>query len=255
MKQFTVFLLAFLCAVACVFPHGAALCATTTQYALVVTDNAMLLREPTAESLENSYFRLPKTYFVTVVHADYTDTLHKVRYRDMVGYVEKTCVNFVDYTPASVYPETVTLRIHADATAVNVRARPNHDASAVVYTLPQGTTGIEYYGVTVGTELGSNGNVWYYVKITPSSDSVVRGYVYAPYVMLESSIPAINDTSAITPPQTELPDGSDDPLRADAEVAPLKIIAIVALCVPAIAVVCIIFSRPRRKKQRVGFQE
>ena len=107
--------------------------------------------------------------------------------------------------------------------------------------------------MTAGTEIGTNGNAWYYVKITPSSDSVVRGYVYAPYVMLESSIPAVNDTSAVTPPQTELPVGSD-PLKADAEVEPLKIIAIVALCIPAVAVVCIIFTRPR-KKRKEGFVE
>ena len=241
-------------AISCVFPHKAATYAASTQYALIVTSNATLLREPTLEGLENVYFCLPETYFVTVLHADYTDTLHKVRYRDMVGYIKKSDVSLVDYTPASVYPEAVTLRIHVDATAVNVRARPDHDTATVVYTLPQGASGIEYYGVTAGTEIGSNGNAWYYVKITPSTDSVVRGYVYAPYVMLESSIPPVNDTSAITPPQTDLPQGND-PMRADPEIEPLKIIAIIALCIPAVAIVCIIFTNPRRKKRKAGFQE
>lgn len=223
--------------------------AAGTTYALVTAANTPLLREAREAGIDNTYFILPATYFVLVIQTDYAVGYHKVRYRDVVGYVASENVEIKDYTPKSIFPPDVTLSICIDSSDVNVRSLPDRNTGKVLYRLPADSTGVEYYNYIPGVAADGINNVWYYVKIELGSDSVVKGYVYAPYVLLDSEIPPENDTTAAVVPPDTVPEPSPVE-KADLPDA-VEIVGIVALCVPAVLIVIVIFARPRRKNKDV----
>lgn len=218
--------------------------AENTSYALITADKAPLLREAGEPTFDNTYFILPQNFFVTMVQPHDTNGYHKVRYRDIVGYVSISDVDVKSYTPISIFPDTVTLKLNLDADGVYLRSRPDHLASQVVYRIPSDTKTIEYYNYTEGTDaLGIGNRIWYYVKIPLGDESSVRGYLYGTFVLLNSEIPLDNDTSPVIAPPAVLPETTTPQQKLD----PIRLTGIIALCIPAVVIVILIFIRPKKK--------
>ena len=178
---------------------------------------------------------LPATYYVIALGDD-RDGYTAVSWLDVNGFIRSADAQAVDYQP--VYPHcTRTLTAANDLNPVNIRSSPDHTADNVVGVLPHGKTA-DVYGEADGSALIPQvGSLWYYIRYSDGT-TVVTGYVYGAQVNAQAVTP--NTGERVTPPATE-PIDTESTMPAAA-----RAVLIIALCVPAVLIVLLIF-RPSAK--------
>lgn len=226
-----------------VFSPASAIAAgeNTTTYALIVENNALFYRTPTNDdSAQNIWFYLPETYFVEIIR-QVDNIFYEARYDGISGYVKFSDINIKDYTPASIYPLDLQLKISAVDSTVKVRSVPSVSGN-IVATLEWGDI-VTYYNKTAGEELEPSNPYWYYV-IVENDGLTVGGYVYSTNVQIISDIIIPNDISAAPAVSPGVEEGQK--LNKKYENI-TKIILALAICIPTVAVIFMMF-RPREKR-------
>lgn len=184
---------------------------------------------------------LPASYYVSVI-GDERDGYTPVGWLDVNGFIRTADAEPVDYTPVNPHCDR-KLSADNDLNPVNIRSTPDHTANNVVGTLPHGKTAT-VYGETSGTALIPQvGDKWYYVRYSDGT-TAYTGYVYAAQVLADPIKPHTGER--VTPPAPE-------PIETDGSIpTAARILLIVALCIPAVAVVLLIFKPVSPKKTPRG---
>lgn len=194
-------------------------------YAKILEDCFLYKNNNMSTDINNIYFCLPKTYFVTIL-SKINDDIVKVKYSTFVGFCYSSCVSIVSFTPNVAELVGITFDINQLA-GTQVWSAPSDTKGIKSTTIPAGTTQIEYIASTTGDiPLGGTVNVWYYARFTPSSNttSVYEGYVYSEATVNLSNIP--NNLEVETTIDTPKLDGA---ITIDGA---LKVVLIVLICLP-----------------------
>ena len=200
------------------------------QYALI-EEGCFLYAD---ENLSEKTTSLPSSYFVTVLNEK--DDVYEVAFCSISGFVSSSSVTVVDYVPKSKYPTLNTHKVYNDGNTVTLRDKPNHQNGEVVQKLSDGET-VTYYGTIEGSkQIEQLSSTWYYVRT--NGENPVYGYVYSLYF----SPPPLpkNDTSAQDEPtsgqiSTSIEFSSNG-----------KYVVIVALCIPVIILLYILFKGSKK---------
>ena len=192
MKWILIFLLLF----QPLFPKPNTWVEATDQYARL-THNAPLYKTSSAD--QNNYgiwCEMEATYFVQII-LDFNESLYKVRYANMTGYVEKDAVTLVYSTPQNPYPNNIIITI---ASSCYLRSTPTIQASNTLTTLSKGTT-VTFIGkVDSETIMDFNGPTWYLVSYQD-----LIGYVYCGYTEKVGTImPNIEQVTVAKPNTSEV---------------------------------------------------
>lgn len=182
---------------------------------------------------------LPQTYFVAILgeSGDYLN----VSYLDITGYVLKSTVEICDYEPVTKYAQ-LKATPNNDGMNINLRKTADHVNAEIITTVPP-QTNLTLYGKISGTALiPPAGNQWYYVKYTDGETSYY-GYVYSAHVLAEEATPnVIEKVPEVVPPPT-----SEVEPQPTQITKPMQIIFIIALCIPAVGVMLLLFRRKPNK--------
>lgn len=253
MKKIIICLTAIIFVVLGVFTYKSALFAEqkkSSGFATITTSNAYLYRTPTmAESYNNKYFLLEKTYFVKVLGRP-NDEFYQVEYMNIIGYVKVDHLEFVIETPINPYLDYVTLDINATQDIALLKS-PNgiENDFNTLYMLPNNAKNLLYLGKISAVEQENFlGNIWYYCSFL-LDNTQINGYIYAPNCCNLSPInknsEVLTATSLVSFSQTfslfSLPLNTEN-------------IIILLTIIPAIAFV-LILSFPRKNKQNLNYSE
>ena len=229
MKQFT-------CTILTIFLLFFSFAPTPTAYA--ISEEYALIEEGcylySDENLSEKTTSLPSSYFVTIL--DKKEEVYEVAFCSISGYVSALDVTIVDYEPKNKYPTFNTHKVYNDGNTVTLRNKPNHQSGEVVQKLSDGET-VTYFGTVEGSkQIEQLSSTWYYVRT--NGENQVYGYVYSLYF----SPPPLpkNDTSKI-----EQVDSGQ--ISTSIEFSPNgKYVVIVALCIPVIILLYILFKGAKR---------
>ncbi len=189
------------------------------------------------DDLENIYFIVPETYFVTIIET-VSDNVLKVQYDKYIGYVNSSTVIVATFIPIVKTLDGVTCDIK-ETVGTQVWNLPSAADGTSLTVIGAGTKGIKYIAMTYGTiPSGGESNLWYYVNYTPSSSStnVYEGYVYSENItnLSEIVMNAESNPEIIT----------DDPdIGADGTIlisSPVKTLIIALIAVPIILLIAIL---------------
>lgn len=162
----------------------------TTTYAKALTNCTLYKTSTLNENLDNIYFIIPETYFVTILESVSTDCF-KVQYDKYIGYVESNTILIATFIPIVKTLDNITCDIKSTS-GTQIWSLPSTEGS-VLTTIQAGTSGINYVSMVYGTiPIGGESNLWYYISYTPASNStnVYEGYVYSENVTNMSEIVA-----------------------------------------------------------------
>lgn len=153
---------------------------TAPIYARIMNEDTYLYKSPyQLEDISNTYFCLPKTYFVQLLGEE--NGFYKANYLNFTGYVKKDNVQTIVGTPKTPYLENINFRIYAELSR-DMRSEPNtySGSSSQVAYIPLYCRNLTYIGKISGETLIDNRtNVWYYCKYTADKDYF--GYVYSDF--------------------------------------------------------------------------
>lgn len=178
---------------------------------------------------------LPATYFVIILDEG---TSVKASYKDIVGYLEPTDVEKVDYEPVTKFA-SASFTVNNDGYPVKLRSFPKSD-SPVIGEIENGKSGY-YYGNAEGDALIDKvGTMWHYVGFD-DGNGIKCGYVYSSQVSV----------TAFTPNIIEKVEHNDKGEELTSPVNNNDFILIACLCVPSVLIMYIIFKggelKPRYK--------
>lgn len=233
MKKFIFLLPVLLMAIplVCLLPAKSMAEATSTPH-IVVSGDVWLLSE-SGEKL----FLLPDTYYARINNLD--ENYYYVTFNGVNGKVVKTAVSTVGYH-ASATGTTRDMTIsgeYSEFVAINLKKAPDIGAENACQ-VPLGET-ITYIG-----SYPTDGALWYYAQYNGS-----YGYVKAERTSMTTvSIPAfVPETLPVE--ETPEADDTDKTVLDKLDDTELKIVIIVGLAIPAVAVVVLLF-RPAITKRR-----
>lgn len=187
MKRISLFLFVAIILVFCI-PQSYA----SGNYARI-SDNCYLYRNPKVENSATGIIcMLEPTYFCQIL-ADYNDTMYKVSYSNIIGYVQKDKVKEVVDTPKVPYPTGITI---TTSLKCYMRKYPYISSDNILCTVPQNTSDITYIARTIGdTDMDLYGNTWFLCKY-----GNVTGYIYSGYTKgVDTIMPNIETVSYIKP--------------------------------------------------------
>ena len=203
----------------------------------IVETNVMLYDAPNGRQITS----LPQTYFAHVTGT--VGDFFNVIFYDLTGFIRQNAVTKVDFEPITKFA-TGNLSVMRGGT-VPIFSRPTHlEASAIFYT-PRGASHI-FYGTISGSipYRTEEGYTWYFIRFLNSSGQNEWGYVHSSNV--NSSVIPPNDVQKVmiyapeepifTPPEFNFPPY-------------LTVVFIVALCIPAILVMFLIFKKPKKSQE------
>lgn len=154
-----------------------------------VLNNCVLYKSQTMnESLDDKYFVIPESYFVTILE-ELPNDCFKVQYDKFIGYVKKDTVLIATFTPIIKSLQDIKCDIK-QTSGTQIWNKPTVSGN-VLTTIPAGTSEIEYIAMAYGEiPTGGVSNIWYYITYTPLSNStnVYEGYVYSENVTNLSEI-------------------------------------------------------------------
>lgn len=171
--------------------------ATNVSYfARVMQDDVYLYKTPLDISdYSNTYFALPKTYFVELTTSA-NDMFYSCRYSSFTGYVKKDCVQAIAGTPSNPNLNNINFRVYAELSR-DLRTEPTTESgsSSQVAYIPLLSRNLTYYGSIKGECLiEGRTNVWYYCKY--SADKDYYGYVYSDFC--DEITPILSNTEEFT---------------------------------------------------------
>lgn len=146
-------------------------------YARIMFDYVLLYKSPVEDnSIENTYFQLPKTYFVELV--DEQGEFYKARYLSTYGYVKKDSVQAVLGIPTNPFLNNISFRVYAPMSE-QLFSFPT-SSSNLITNINHLSKNIQYIGSINGEQLiEGRTNVWFYCKYI--SDKEYFGYVYSDF--------------------------------------------------------------------------
>lgn len=128
------------------------------------------------ESAIVSVCSLPSSYFVEIIEEQ--DSVYKVSYLDIDGYVKAESVTIVDYLPLNKYPTSLSCSLSNDGNTITMRSSPFIKDDNVITRLESEEI-VEYYGSKKGdSQIEILGDEWYYIKDKNGN----FGYVYNLYL-------------------------------------------------------------------------
>ncbi len=212
--------------------------AESTTYAKASTGCVLHKTQDLNNQLNNIYFVVPETYFVSVLEI-VSDTCMKVQYGSYVGYVSSDTLVIATFIPIVKTLDNISFDIK-ETSGTQVWSSPSAQESNVLTTIPAGTKNIKYISFAYG-EIPSGGesNIWYYVSYTPatSSTNVYEGYVYSENVTNLSEIVANTESN----PDEVLPNDLEDDLIVISSSIRTLLIALIAI--PVILLIAIILYK------------
>lgn len=183
-------------------------------------------------------FKIPSSYYARINNLD--DNFYYVTFNGVAGRLKKGEVSAVGYH-TTAKGTIMELKIHqnyCDFSAIQLKKHPDAGAESVTQ-IP--TSEIFSY---IGSYPTDDGSVWYYVRYKESYGYILSTRTTEPEIkhpIFEPEIPTDSEASA-EPTDTESKDIIDN-----LDSTELKIIIIIGLAVPALAIVILLF-KPFRKK-------
>ena len=213
----------------------------STTYAKALSGCLLYKDESLESTLDNVYFVVPETYFVSVIEVVSNNCL-KVQYRNFVGFVESSTVVIATFIPNVKNLEGITCDIKATS-GTQIWSEPS-SKSEIYTTIPAKTKGINYISFAYG-EIPSGGesNLWFYVTYTPESNStsVYEGYVYSENITNLSEIIANPETNPL-----EMSEGAGD--ESVIVISPsIRTLLVALISVPIIVLFAIILFKIVKK--------
>ena len=214
--------------------------ASTSKFARIEKTTEIFKSNSTEQNLNNILCLAEATYYVEII-SDY-DSLYKVNYNGITGFIKKTDIKEVVNTPITPYPYNIKMSINSNC---NLRSTPTtkSDTNNVISTIYTTSENITFIGRVVGEEaIDFGGNTWYYVCFEGN-----YGYIYNNYV--KSITPIYQNTETFTY-ATNLSNTIDNPIKD-----PPSLIIMCILAIPLFAVLYILYlpkkRKPRSRKQQI----
>ena len=228
---------------------------TTPEFAKIDKDTLLYkTSDITSASEENVYFILPKTYFVEVLSSAESSSVCKVKYNDIVGFVETSAITKVDYTPA--LPHYFSYATLCDGYSTHIRSTPSSqtDSNKTSLLTPE-TQNILVLGWVYGnTPNDGVSKLWYYCKAQTSDTIVQVGYVYSERLTLENQfLPSTEEApNPVTTPtsgnnyttDTDFAPSTASPTGLNKESA---IILVIVFSIPILAIFLLLAIPSKRK--------
>lgn len=144
-------------------------------YGKVMEDNIYLYSQPN-DSLENTLFEIPKSYFV-ILQGNAENDFYKAKYKDVTGYIKKEQVSPMNGKPEN--PHAVSsFRVFATE-GLTLYSRPSSENSKDIILVPYLSENIEYYGLCNGEiSIPEKDGTWYFCKYSNGKNSY-KGYLYS----------------------------------------------------------------------------
>jgi len=221
--------------------YGRTLVPVVPDMPFVHIENAGVILYERHEGVMRPLTGLPQTYFAHVVAE--SGEFFEVIFYDLRGFVRQSAVTKVDFEPVTKFA-TGRLEVMRGGT-VPIFARPTHlNASAIHYT-PRGAEHV-FYGTLNGSipYRDEDGFSWFFIRFTNAEGNAAFGYIHASNVTASAIPPNViekvmvyaNDPPTFTPPDFEFP-------------GYLTIVFIVALSIPAVLVMILLFKKPKGKQE------
>lgn len=218
-------------------------------YYRVVEDDVYLYKTQSLEnSVENIYFKLPKSYFVKLISNIDEQTLYVV-YDGIEGYVSVYGLQLCYSTPIMPYATNQTVDT-IDVCNIVVYSCPT-ESSQFLGFIPFNATQIKFFGQAEGTEVAPNmGNNWLFVRYQSLEQGTLLGFVYEPLLKNKSEFTENTEEVLTTPPeqaiQTSVVPVSTEFKNTD------SLLLIIGLSFVAIIILYLLFRPERRKKAKQG---
>jgi len=204
----------------------------------------------TNTSVDNIYFEVPETYFVTIENAASSPSAVHVKYADFIGFVDPLTIKTVELTPASPTLLGVTFSI-SSGTATQLRSTPDASISSnIITTIPSNTQNIPYIAqISATVPTGGASDVWYFAQYSPASSptSVYYGYVYSERTTNLSKITSNTENDIIINP--DYPSQAFDDEDKVSISMPVKVVLISLICLPVIMLFIILFFKIKSHKK------
>ena len=213
----------------------------TPLFAKIETDCPLFKTENTLNTApENIYFLIPKTYFVCIISQQQNAT--KVRYLNFIGYCKTTQLKTVSFVPTNPYLLGVSFNINSSS-GTQIRSTPTIDNN-VLANVSAGAKNITYIASTHGqTPSGGQSDIWYYCEFSPeySPTQVYSGYIYSERAEIAPTVLANSEADNNEENPNISSDISAENEYENVEISPgVKAILIALICVPIIAIFCIV---------------
>ena len=192
-------------------------------------------------------FMLPDTYYARINNLD--DSFYYVTFNGVSGKVDKNTVSTVGYhTAAAGTMRDINISAeYAEFTAINLKSSP--DLSAENTAQVPVSAAITFLGV-----YPTDTAVWYYVKYEQFYGYLRADRTSMPTPEIRPFVP--EQAPADAPTSAPEDDGDDGKTVLDAlDDKELKIIIIVGLAVPALAVVILLFRSKGGKRSRERYED
>ena len=218
------------------------ICCTNYSNFQVIADNRYARIEKTTEIFKTNYANknidniiclAEESYYVEII-ADY-DSLYKVNYNGITGYIKKTDIRKVENIPNTPFPNNIKIIMNSNC---NLRNSPTTKSSTnnIISTINTNAQDIIFIGRTTGEEaIDFGGTTWYYVNYNGN-----YGYIYNNYI--KSITPIYKNTDKFTYLQ-EYAIQNENPLSQTS-----NIIIIIALSIPLFCILFILYI-PRKHNQ------
>lgn len=214
-----------------------AFAATSTPH-IVISGEVWLLDESGAK-----LFVLPDTYYARINNLD--DAYYYITFNGISGKVSKNVVSTTGYhtTAKGTTTELQVNRDYAEFTSINLKAEPSlAAASTAVLPITDSFTFLGEYPTAEG--------VWYYVKYNQYFGYIRRERTNIPKMDISAFVP---ETAPQSPPDNTNANPDEKPISgliSGLEGNTLRIIVIVALAIPAVIIIFILFRPTKGKKEK-----
>lgn len=237
MKKFCFAILCLMLLMPVMSGYGKQAFAATSTPHIVISGEVWLLDDNGAK-----LFVLPDTYYARINNLD--DAYYYITFNGISGKVSKNVVSTTGYhtTAKGTVTELQVNRDYAEFTSINLKAEPSL-AAANTAALPV-TDSFTFLGEYPAAE-----GVWYYVKYNQYFGYIKRERTNIPKMDISAFVP---ETEPAAPPadNTTPKEKPISELISGLEGNTLRIVVIVALAIPAIIIIFILFRPSKGKKEK-----
>lgn len=193
-------------------------------------------------------FMLPDTYYARINNLD--ESFYYVTFNGVSGKVDKNTVSAIGYhttAPGTMRDITISSD-YAEFTAINLKAKPDLGAENSA-EVPVGQS------ITFLGEYPAESGIWYYVKYEQFYGYIRADRTSMPVMEIPVFVPEEPPEAETSAPETPSGDETDKTVLDVLDDKELKIVIIVGLAVPAVAVVILLFRSRGGKKERERYED